>query len=87
MLAPWETYGKQYREYAHKYVKALLTSVTLFLQQKVNNVFFFFCNKAAQVHQGQLFPAWLMSTNLALKKHQLSQWSSIGLHLWGGWFT
>ena len=56
-------------------VKALLTSVTLFLQQKVNNVFIFLCNKAAQVHQGQLFPDWLMSTNLALKKHQLSQWS------------
>ena len=54
------------------YVMALLTSVTLFLQQKVNNVFFFFCNKAAQVHQGQLFPDWLMSTNPALKKHQLS---------------
>ena len=27
------------------------------------------------MHQGQLFPDWLMSTNLALKKHQLSQWS------------
>ena len=73
-------------------VKALLTSLfllffsSLFFATKSEQCFFFF-NKAAQVHQGQLFPDWLISTNPALKKHQLSQWSSIGLHLWGGWFT
>ena len=54
-------------------VKALLTSVTLFFATKSEQIFlFFFCNKASQVHQGQLFPDWLMSTNPALKKHQLS---------------
>ena len=55
LLAPWETYGKQYREYAHKYVKALLTSVTLFLQQKVNNVFFFFLQQSSTSAPGTAF--------------------------------
>ena len=59
-------------------LKALLTSRFLlfffhsFFATKSEQCFFFFCNKAAQVHQGQLFPDWLMSTNPALKKHQLS---------------